>query len=401
MNNKKNFLLMPEYWIFSFLWLFVTLPKPVQFAIFCAIGGVIIYKNRFRIYFNWASGLMLVLFVVHISAILHNVIFIEGPTDRIVPALNNAFIWPISAIFYSIYKKRENIDIDYIGKCCCFNLLILFLEALITIYLYYIKHIPSFYIFGSTLYETTYLQGVPETKFIGLNDFSNMNLFYIMLMMSFAMRFIRQQKMFFQILMLFVSSIEVFLIHSRSGMVLFTISVAFAYMDLIPKKYDKLLWCLIFVCGSLFVMIAFNEIQELILNKILYGNESSTSFRILLLTTSIDETWNTSPVIGMGLKRYLYEGYPLGSHSSYVGFFYKTGFVGLVIGISIFWVTNINWYKKIKFNHDIKTILLFLISFVILFAIEDVDGTNWSSILYFTTLAIVSNVNSNYRRLLL
>ena len=395
MNGKKNILTMPEYWIFSFLWLLVMLPKPIQFVMFLTIAGVLLYKYRFRIPIDRVSVLMMALFVVHIGAIFHNIAVISGPTDRIIPAFNNALVWTITAIFYVIYKKRTEVNLDYIGKCCCFNLGVLFVGALATIYLYYVKHIPSFYILGNTLYETTYLQGIPETKFIGLNDFSNMNLFYIMLMMCLSMKYIRKQKRSFQVLMLLISAIEVFLIHSRSGMILFTASIVFVFMDLLSKKYKKLFWFLLCMLSALFVLVEFNDIKALLINKIIYGNESSTSFRILLLSTSIDEVWNQSPILGMGLKRYLYVGYPLGSHSSYVGFFYKTGLIGLLIGMSIFGVANWNWLKKKKRNSDINTITLFLLSFVVLFAIEDVDGTNWSSILYFSSLAIVSNIKKS------
>ena len=143
----------------------------------------------------------------------------------------------------------------------------------------------------------------------------------------------------------------------------------------------------IFLIGVL--TIFWDSIINFIFDVIIYGNLSSNNLRIEIIITSIRRTLAESPLWGLGIKEYLYDGFPLGSHSTYVGFFYKTGIIGLIIGITIFVVAN---YRVVK--HGRKGIKIelyfFLFSLIILFAIEDVDGTNWSIFLYFSMLALLS-----------
>lgn len=193
------------------------------------------------------------------------------------------------------------------------------------------------------------------------------------------------------IIVVLMSAFEVFLIHSRSGVVLFTASIIFCYFELLSKKYKKQIIAIGILIGGIIILFGFSHLYNVFVYKIINGNESSNGARILLLGTSVNEVWKMSPIWGMGIKRFLHEGYPLGSHSTYVGFFYKTGFLGLIIGAYIFIESNCFILKRIRKSHYIKSISLFIVSLIVLFALEDVDGANWCIIVYFTLLITIAN----------
>ena len=380
-----------EYWIFGLLWVVILLPKYVQLAFFVGIAVLLLAQNGFQLKMNSVSAAMLILFAVHMFSIVYGLIMLDSPSDRLPAAINTALLWPITAVYYAYYSNRK-LDMDTVGRCCCINILVMSVFAVITVYLFYLKGIGYYAMLGKTLYETTFLGGGATTKFYGLNDYSNMNLFYLMLNVTLMLPYLRKKKLLVQLAFLGIAAIEIFLINSRAGMILFSLSLAFAFLELfIPKRYRKAVFFWAAMLVAVAALAVLPKLIQLFLDKIIYGNESSTGFRVLILTESIKQPWKMSPIWGMGIKRFLIEGYPLGSHSSYVGFFYKTGFVGLILGMFIFLKANFRLLRHTFSCDCIRLIAMFLLSFMVLFAIEDVDGTNWSAMLYFATLALFIN----------
>lgn len=397
MNLKlSKWIPKPEYWIFWLLWLIILLPKYIQLAVFCGIAVLLLLQRDFRLKMNYVSAAMLLLFAVHLFSIVYCLAVLDGPKDRLPAAINTAILWPIAAIYYAHYANRKKLDMDTIGRCCCFNLLVMGAFAVLTVYLFYVKGYGYYSLLGKTLYETTFLSGRATTKFFGLNDYSNMNLFYLMLMVTMSLPYLRKKKIWVQLVILGLASVEIFLINSRAGMILFTLSLVCSFLELfVAKRYRNALFFLALVCAFAGTIALFPELWQLLRDKIIYGNESSTGFRVAILTQSIRESWEMSPIWGMGIKRYFAEGYPLGSHSSYVGFFYKTGFIGLILGMASFAIANWKVLRRVPSCDSIRLVAMFLLSFMVLFAIEDVDGTNWSPMLYFACLAILGNLPNN------
>lgn len=397
MNFKPSKWLLPiEYWVFGLLWLVILLPKYAQLAFFGGIAILLLCKDGFRLKMNRVSAAMLLMFAVHVFAIVYGLVVLDGPKDRLAAAINTAILWPVTAVYYACYSGRKSLNLDIIGRCCCFNLLVMSVFAVLTIYLFYIKNVGYYAILGKTLYETTILSSKATTKFFGLNDYSNMNLFYLMLNTTLALPYLRKKKLWVQLVMLGIASVEILLINSRAGMILFALALVFSLMELfVSERYRNAL----FVWGAGLVAMAgiaiLPKLWQIFLEKIIYGNANSTGFRIAILKESILEAWEHSPLWGMGIKRFLVEGYPLGSHSTYVGFFYKTGFIGLILGMFIFLKANFQVLRHTFSCERIRMIAMFLLSFMVLFAIEDVDGTNWSSMLYFASLAIFGTHTDN------
>lgn len=393
MSEFKYLRRNPQYWLFAFLWVLIVLPKYIQLVVLTLFASFL-YSNSYKKFkFNKVAIAMLCLFFVHLFAILFNVLFLSGDLTRIAAALNTASLWCLAA-FYVSYYSISNINMMRVGKYCCINLFVLGVLALLTIYLYYFKGYSHYILLGRDLYGTTYIDGRPTTKFFGLNDFSNINLFFIMLMFSLSVLYLKTCSKCVNLLMICVVVISVAVINSRSGFVLFGVGLLMYFVFKVPQKYFKICLLLLVFIGLVFLCLFFDKIINLFISKILFGNISSNSYRWLLIKTSFNEALSNSPIWGLGIKRYLDEGYPLGSHSSYVGFFYKTGLIGFLLGVYIFIKANKQCFKNIIHSNGCKPVVVFFMCFVVLFAIEDVDGTNWSIILYFSSLAMLAKINS-------
>ena len=388
MVKHKSLIYSPEYWLFAFLWPVIIVPKTVQLPLLLLLA-IILYLSSWKSFkLTKVSIAMLCLFFVHIFAIAFNLLFLNGESSRALAAVNTALLWLISAFFISYYSNR-NIDIVRIGKYCCINVYILGILALLTIYLYYFKSYNEYVLFGKPLFGITSIAGQQTTRFFALNDYSNMNLIFIMEMFVLSVPYINSKGFISKLSILLITFISVVLLHSRSGFVLYGISVLWFLICNVPKRYRRAVNILLIIIALAILVLFSKQIWSIFINKIIFGNISSNNFRITLITASYKEALDQSPIWGMGIKEYYSEGYPLGSHSTYVGFFYKTGIIGVILGLYIFFKANFDMLNNASRSIHFKPIVMFLLSFIVLFAIEDVDGTNWSIIIYFTMLVLV------------
>ena len=385
MTKSKN---KVDSLLFYLLWLYLLLPKAAQ-LLFAAFYIVYLFFLFFRIIkVDKVAKLMWALAVIHFFAIGVNIIYRNPDADRVMAAINTMLLWVIAPLYYIYYKYYFAGDSKKIGMACCLNLSILVVLGCISLNLFYISGMSSFSVGGKTLFETTYLNTTAVIRFRGLLDYSNMTVFLVIIMFIGSMQFMRKSTGF-SIWIILASIFCILIIHSRSGYVMFFLSLGWYLFSKIPKNKKNIAMLVIgiFLIGVL--TIFWDSIINFIFDVIIYGNLSSNNLRIEIIITSIRRTLAESPLWGLGIKEYLYDGFPLGSHSTYVGFFYKTGIIGLIIGITIFVVAN---YRVVK--HGRKGIKIelyfFLFSLIILFAIEDVDGTNWSIFLYFSMLALLS-----------
>ncbi len=378
-----------EYAVFQFLWLIVMLPKPVQLLALYAILFVMLHRSGWRCLKNPVSLGMLILMGVHLFAIAFNLLVLDTDEGRFTAAMNTLLLWPLGAGYYACYLYVKP-DLEQIGRYCCFNLLVLFLEAVAAAVLYRLTGLDEIWIGDKALYSWVQFNDVKTTRFIGFNDFSNMNMIYAMLMFMLSLAYLRYQRLTWRLVATAMFLFVIWQIRSRSGLLLAGGSLVMCVVEWIPRRYRKLTVCLAVVGGLAVGVLLFGKLLDILLNRIIFRNASSNGLRLLIWRTSLEEVWNLSPLWGMGIKRIFITGYPLGSHSTYLGFFYKTGILGTAVGL--FTILRANWsvFRNLKRSPYLRMVSLFLLSFVILLVLEDIDGSNWFMVLYFSTLALLS-----------
>lgn len=117
----------------------------------------------------------------------------------------------------------------------------------------------------------------------------------------------------------------------------------------------------------------------------------SNSTRQIIYVETI-HAWKQHKFIGSGIKAIGSLGYPLGSHSSYLGFLYKTGIVGFICVIIGFGVKCRKLVIHLKgLDTFCATCIMAVLSLLIFFIFEDIDGSNWLVCVWMAMLGIISN----------
>lgn len=384
--------LEPRYDFFKYLWIFIIFPKPIQLAILLVFSGLMYITDKTLLKRNICSVCLVIVICIQTLAIITDLIRNPGDVNRAPAAFNTLMLWVVAIVFYTFYYKKD-IDLSRIGKYCVWNLIVNFLLSAVAFVEYYVRHIPEMAFCGRMLYGTTWLNGHPTVKCFALNDFSNMNLLYIMLQLMVAAFYLDKKSKIKKAFVIICASFSVWMIHSRTGMVVFTLAIVVYIISQFPKKYKKAFVIFIVFLATMIATLEFKNIYNFFYSKILFGNVSSTEYRVDLQFTSIRTMLRESPLIGIGIKRIFRPGEAfvayLGSHSTYIGLLYKIGMCGFLFGMIAVLYPPITVLYKYRHNYYLKQIWGIIIACLITLFLEDVDGSNWLIIFYFSIFQII------------
>lgn len=381
-----------EYFVFKYLWLIVLLPKTAQLGCFGTIAVIMAYKSNkaYKINGDSVNFSFLVPNILFLLAIIISTITHSHDMDRIFAAVNTCLITFIAILFYNLYSKA-NIDYERISRYMFMNFIILC--AMWLTYKVLKLQVPS--ILGRSIGGLDYLYGVQTTRFSAYLEY--VNLVVYMVIYTFSMSIYYAYKNFNNIIYLLYSIFPLFIVlatNSRTGLpiaiVLSSVAMGVKFFDAIYSCYinNRLLF-IILVLFLLFVfVILFHSLIFDVLSDALMKREGSTNTRSALYNASIKKMLDESPIIGCGIKD-IWNSLPYGSHSTFLGMFYKTGILGGTIFFCGIFVTSINILKMKIFT---KNILVLKIAYYCLIAIsllEDLDGSDWNIVLFMIFLAIL------------
>lgn len=386
----------PDLYLFYFLWPIIIAPKEIQFIIICAILLNILRRNR--LYFDTLSYFIFTFIVIYLFSISYNLIVNSYELDRIIATINTFSLWVFSLIFYLIFRSIT-VDINKIKKISFINYCILIILWFFSFLIHYVTNYPVLIIFNKIFYYTEWFGNTEVIRFVGIMDYPNLIIVFFMffypLYLLYVIDFGNFRKRLVKIFLIIIGLLPIITTFSRSGYLiiltyLFVISIYYLY----KKMNTKMFLAATFFTFSIVIPIIFytnfsNDILT-ILQELLNAREGSNNSRSYLMLESIRVTITNSPLIGMGVKVTSLLGYPLGSHSTLLGFFYKTGIIGLITGSIIFLIINL----KLLFsggNLDKKIMKISLLIISPFFIVEDIDGSNWLIIFYFLLVALIFN----------
>lgn len=394
LHNKK---LNTDLLIFYFLWPIIIAPKEIQF-----VGIAIILADllrRHKLYFDILSYFMVAFITIYLFSISVNLIGNSYELERIFATINTFSIWVFSLFFYLIFKFIP-IDLEKVKKVTFTNYCILIVLWISSIIVYIITKLPYFEIFNRELYYTEWFGSLPVIRFVGFLDYPNLIIMFFMFFYPLYFSYLKSFKNFIlKLLLMILGLFPILSSFSRSGYVIMFVYLMIISIYFIYRKMNRNLTIAItFFMFSLFFLLifnpnAYNEVVS-IFRELLNAREGSNDSRTYLMAESIRVTLVESPIIGMGVKVTSIIGYPLGSHSTYVGLFYKTGIAGIFLGLAIFIIITL----KILFTSgDVdKTVMkISILLMPLLFIFEDIDGANWLMIIYFLLVATIFNKTPN------
>ena len=286
----------------------------------------ILLKSKGKVTINLAFGFIFIYFMIHLFSILINTPGEE--TSRIFADLNTCII---AILLYCMYKSMQ-LDFNRIIKYLAVNMYIMIALAFLMLLLKYTGS-DSLKFMGRIIFGLDWINETQTIRFYGFMEYSNLVVMFYFLLFPFAyVNFKEKHTKRFTIVFVILSALPVILTNSRMGLVLVAFNTIVSILYTINSKYLAIFFVLFLLCLVIVLEIKYAIIYQLI-NKILNARVGSNTMRSLIYRESIQKALNDSIFYGSGIKSSFY-GYPLGSHSTYIGLFYKAGILGFIFGLS-------------------------------------------------------------------
>lgn len=389
-----------EYFIFEYIWAIAVLPKTIQFAVLVVIALCLKMQSvhRFSIRKDIFANTILATNVIFSFAIVASLIMNTHQLSRVLAAINTCIITYIAIMFYSRYRYIE-IDLLKVSKYMFINMLILF-----GLYVFYkiVGLAGNFPFMNRVLCGPDWVYGVYELRFRGYLEYTNLVVYMYLYCFPISLLYAKQKLkkigcVFYELLSLF----PIIATNSRTGIVcavfLVGMTIIFFNMQVVFKIYknNKKILFIAMIFMGIIILGCFNMKIVNGISKILSARQGSTDTRVQIYVASLTKMWTESPIWGCGIKDY-FGGFPYGSHSTYIGMFYKNGIWGGCIYLIGMGISILRLFME-KENNSVS--LVCKIGYVCVFALsifEDLDGSNWNIVMFMTLFSVLfgqKNIN--------
>ncbi len=388
-----------RYAIFQYFWVIAVLPKALQLV---ALGGLmclaVLRSDRKlrpdRFVLLQALCLLIYAFSIGVNAILG-----QHAMSRVFAAVNT---WTINLVALALYAFYRHMELDYrrIGKYSLMNLLILIGLWLV----FEVTDGAKIMFWGRKLSDDDWINGLLDLRFMGFLDYSNLVVLCILFFYPLALRYLSNRPLLSLGLTMVLFPV-VSATNSRTGLVLlallFLAYVLFILQKVFFRVYRKYRPHTVILCCVLVLVVGLVALDMAVglLQKFISLRAGSNSMRVFIYTESMSQMLAESPLIGIGIKDllafqadgYAMQYYALGSHSTYLGMFYKIG----LLGGTLYLLSLISVFVPILKSRDKDSHMLMLkvcvLGTVLMMALEDIDGANWSICLFYLLLAFLRN----------
>jgi hypothetical protein len=324
------------------------------------------------------------------ASIIYRLIITQS-TERVMAAINTVGIGYVATLIYLIIVNVD-FESEKIQKYMFINFLILIIFA-VFFYIqitFDIQVLPSF-VLGRMFYRDDWLSGIRTLRMRAYIEYETAILIFTLGALPWFLDFLKiKTNLIVRYVLFFMSFLPIYFSNSRMGWLVCGLIYGIIIYFEIKNKTLRILLIFLALVMLLIIVVEYNNIILEAFYDLFYSRSGSNDSRMRIYSTSITMTLQESPIIGIGIK-YMQGNYPLGSHSSYIGFFYRAGFLGL-IPICMFMVSALKKLYLI-FKYHISLRLFSICTFGIFLGMltDDIDGTNWGIVLLFINLGWMSS----------
>lgn len=385
------------YYLFYCFWIIVLLPKPAQLVILFTVSLYLTsLKNEKK--GDWFINTQYLVLAIYGISIIYNLFISDHDIVRVFAAFNTFMITFTALMLYRVYSSVE-IDGRRIGKSCLINLGIL---ALI-LFIYIISpNKEGLSILGHAISVDDFYNE-ETTRFIGFFSYSNLLCLYLLISFPYIIEYLKDKKRLFlySIGIILLNFLFSYYANSRSGqliIIMLLCGYVFTYILTKIKIEQRKIFVIIVITLVLIIGILSWQYVYFKLSDMLLARAGSNLSRLTIYESSIKLVLERSPVIGMGIKDMLSTlPYPYGSHSSYIGYFYKAGILGGIIYLCSFMVYAYKLFKWKKRDIGDYTLFICIMLMLIWMILEDLDGANWGICYAFILMGYTSD-KENFER---
>ena len=388
-----------SYFPFACLWLFIVIPKMIAAVLYALVlmWLLVSRKNvkRPNEQFKNIFILLIATTAIYLASIIRAMV-IDLDMERLVAAFGTLFSWLLGLGYMFYYATCQEVSWLAISKRLAFSMFILAVLLL----LYYVAgpSIPG--IFDRAVSSVDYLASGITTRFCAFMEYPTLVAVFILITYGATLYWVNQKCGILGVAATSIISIlSVQAAASRAGFfAVIVLSVAgllySAYSSNQMVRHYFLPLGVLSVLGIAIILITCGASITNVIFEIINSRSGSTGGRLYIYSESISMTLTDSPIIGMGVKYVspLSNDAPFGSHSTWIGFFYKTGFVGLMLYMALFYQMFRMQLRRATSKRSYEVFLA--ISLAILycyFFVEDLDATAWVCVLFFSLFAARMN----------
>ncbi|HFI0342055.1 TPA: O-antigen ligase family protein [Streptococcus suis] len=373
-----------EYLLFQCTWIIILLPKGLQMILLAGMAVILWPKLKKTTRVDKVTFFFTLFIAIYICSFLMNLFVGDYSISRIFATVNSISIWVIGLVYFYAYSKNK-VDKFEIMRYCFVNLSILIIFTLL--YLLLPGNITIFG--GRSLKGVDWINGLQTTRFTSFMEYPNLIVFFCFLQVPMAINYVEAKyNKLLSLFFLWLTFLPVYQSGSRAGMAIAILLIFyFSLYSIIKKNFLSILTILSGGIAVIYVLGYSENISNLISN-ILETRSGSTGARSELYRQSIERTWTISPLFGLGIRDMFMSTVPYGSHSTYIGIFYRTGLVGFLLFMVSMGNLVFHLWQRINLKLIEKLYLIGLFSFMV---IEDLDGANWVVVLFFSIMAIYQN----------
>ena len=380
--------------LFKFMWIFILLPKTLQFACYLLILLLILWKNK--VVFSKTTLFLLLGCCIQLVAILRQMFIVNPSTTRIFAAFNTLGIGVLSILMYSVASKLEPDDerINKIAHYMRINIAIL--VGIYFVSLVIRSNTVSF--LGQKFYfkRMDYLASGVTTRFCAcMETVLGPGHFFFIASPVLLLDSSRGDKRnaLRNIIFILLTGWMVVETHSRIGLLCCGAAMLFIIGDYLGKYMKREQRIVILACAAviaLFLLYRYRRYLMFELSSFFNARGGSNEARFNIYRKSLEKMLIESPILGIGIK-YMLGSFPYGSHSTYIGLLYKAGFLGTFMYlIGIFRLFGNFTYSSRKLISS-NTALITMLFYAVFLIFADLDASNWVIVSMFTLLGLVNS----------
>jgi hypothetical protein len=369
---------------------------------------IYILKNIKKIYFPKNSKFLLFMIFVIIIQLFSTFISIysdyNGNGIRYIAIyhnyLSNVFLIIGTFLFYKNIDLRlkfeKFVKFLYFFIIFC-SLISFFISFTLSIPIRYkgiialLTHVDNSYTMVNLTYMGYILNlSIPRISLLGIYPNTSAIIIFIIAVLYLSLY---REKLKFKVLNIIIICLILIMTGSRIATIMFCIW-AFIYMH---KFRNTLLLNILII----FMLCLLNYDFFYLFFKELYDSRiDSSNTRLYIYESSIKFMLNNNVLLGIGYKP-KFGDFPMGSHSSFIGFFFKHGLIGLIIISFVYFILIKNFFVSLLFykKYFYKTYMkvgLFCLGIIFLF--EDYDA--YELIPFFTGILVYYSFYNKKKRII-
>ena len=390
-----------SYLPFSLLWLFIVVPKAIAAGLYAALLVWLFANRKTAKRLNGEQKDVLLLMILATGIYLFSIfraMFIAFDQERLIAAFGTLLSWLLAIGYMHYYMTCKKVSWVAISKRLTFNFGVL----LLLLIAYYSLGSSTPEIAGRRISSIDYLSTGASTRFNAFMEYPTLISMFVLISYAASVYWVNlKYKLAGVLLLSIVCILSIGAAASRAG--LFAV-LAIAAMGVVYAAYSQsarirhyfIPLGILLAIGVCECLVLFGPAIADSVSAIINSRLGSTGGRLYIYEESISMTLSESPIVGMGVKyaSSLSNDAPFGSHSTWIGLFYKTGFVGLAVyGMLFYKIFRMQLNRAFR-NNSYEVFLTVCMAIVYCYlCVEDVDATAWICVLFFSLLAARMNAS--------